>query len=187
MPVTYIQALKVTATNDCNYINTVVSFADPNAPFPLTGNLVFKNMAGITLNAAPITAVLTSSGDSISIVTATEDIGNPSGVVKVTYEINNNITELDTTDDPQIADYTTAYKLMERLINDACTGTVKYGENVKSIKEFNDTAIEQETGIIIGKLTQKDWEDSILVTTPGNHIIDTDIDSFAVSKDVWGI
>ena len=90
MPVAYIQALKVTATNDCNYINTVVSYANPNAPFPLTGNLVFKNMAGNVLNAAPITAVITSSGSSVSIVTATEDIGNPSGVVKISYEINGN-------------------------------------------------------------------------------------------------
>ena len=43
MPVAYIQALKVTATNDCNYINTVVSYANPSAPFPLTGHLIFKN------------------------------------------------------------------------------------------------------------------------------------------------
>jgi len=90
MPVAYIQALKVTATNDCNYINTVVSYANPSAPFPLTGNLIFKNMGGVVLNASPITAVITSSGDSVSIVTATADIGNPSGVVKVSYEINGN-------------------------------------------------------------------------------------------------
>ena len=74
MPVAYIQALKVTATNDCNYINTVVSYANPSAPFPLTGNLVFKNMGGVVLNASPITAVITSSGDSVSVVTATADI-----------------------------------------------------------------------------------------------------------------
>ena len=93
MPVTYIQALTVDTTNDCNYINTVVTFADNNAPFPLTGNIVFRNMGGTVLNPSPITAVLTSSGDSISIVTPTEDLGSPSGVIKITYEINGNVVD----------------------------------------------------------------------------------------------
>ena len=93
MPVAYIQALQVTATNDCNYINTVVSYANPTAPFPLTGNIVYKNMGGTVLNSAPITAVLTSSGDSISIVTPTADLGSPTGIVKITYEINGNIVD----------------------------------------------------------------------------------------------
>ena len=93
MPVTYIQALTVVATNDCNYINTVVSYANPNAAFPLTGEVVYKDMAGNTLNASTITAVLTSSGDSISIITPVEDLGNPTGVVKVIYQINNNVVD----------------------------------------------------------------------------------------------
>ena len=93
MAVAYIQALQVTATNDCNYINTVVSYANPNATFPLTGNIVFKSMNGTILNGSPITAVLTSSGDSISIVTPTADLNNPKGVIKVSYEINGNLLD----------------------------------------------------------------------------------------------
>jgi len=93
MAVTYIQALTVDVTNDCNYINTVVTYADPNAPFPLIGNIVFKSMSGGVLNLNPITAVLTSSGDSVSVVVPREDIGNPSGVIRISYEINSNVVD----------------------------------------------------------------------------------------------
>ena len=93
MPVAYIQALQTTVTNDCNYINTVVSYANPNAPFPLVGNIVYKNMGGTVLNSSPITAVLTSSGDSVSVVTPAADLGDPRGIVRIAYEINGNLLD----------------------------------------------------------------------------------------------
>ena len=87
--------------------------------------------------------------------------------------------------EPEAADYTQAYQLMTKLIDGACAGTVKYAQYSQEINEFNNRATEQDTGVLIGKLTQKDWEESILTTTPANHIIDTD-DSFGYHSR-WGI
>lgn len=89
-------------------------------------------------------------------------------------------------DEPEIYDYTKAYQLMQNLLNGACAGTVKYQEYVDAIKEFNDKATEQDTGVLIGKLDMKSWEDSLMTTTPANHIIDTDIDTFGYHSR-WGI
>ena len=41
------------------------------------------------------------------------------------------------------------------------------------LKEFNDNATVEDTGIMIGKLSEKDWKAAIMTTTPDNHIIDT--------------
>ena len=89
------------------------------------------------------------------------------------------------TDEPEAADYTAAYSLMNGLIDGACDGTVKYSEYCAALKEFNDRATEQQTGIMIGKMSKKDWEEAVLTTTPANHIIDTD-DSFGYHSR-WGI
>jgi len=87
-------------------------------------------------------------------------------------------------------DYTYAYKLMEKLINGACEGIVNHSEYLNEIDEFNHKANEEETGVLIGKLNKKDWEEAILITSPGNHIIDTDMDAYNESFDSharWGI
>ena len=98
---------------------------------------------------------------------------------------------VDTKDEAIHYDYTYAYKLMETLMDGTCDGTVTYEQYTKEIQEFNDKAIETETGILIGQLSEKDWKSAILTTTPANHIIDTEMeahnDSFAVSKYAWGI
>ncbi len=88
-------------------------------------------------------------------------------------------------DEPEIYDYTKAYQLMQNLINGACAGTVKYKDYVDAIKEFNDKATEQDTGVLIGRLDMKSWEDSLMTSTPSNHIIDTD-DTLGYHSR-WGI
>ena len=110
------------------------------------------------------------------------------------YRLGDNISTvsevIDLTDDPNKVDYTVAYKLMEYLINGASDGTVKYDEYVQSIQEFNDKSAEQEAGILIGQLDQKSWEEGLLTTSPGNHIVDTEMDDYNQSFDYharWGI
>ena len=101
-----------------------------------------------------------------------------------------NYTVPDTQDEPEAADYSYAYHLMQNLINQACAGTVKYNDYIKAVEEFNNKATEQDTGILIGRLNQKSWEQAILTSTPDNHIIDNDTESFNSSFDYhsrWGI
>ena len=94
------------------------------------------------------------------------------------------------TDQPVLYDYTYAYQLMQKLIDGACAGTVQYKDYEKEIEEFNNKAAEEETGILIGKLSKKDWQDSLMTTTPANHIIDTEMEAYNNSFDYhsrWGI
>tara|TARA_Y100000593_G_scaffold17372_2_gene34751 strand:+ start:770 stop:1657 length:888 start_codon:yes stop_codon:yes gene_type:complete len=103
---------------------------------------------------------------------------------------NNVINYTTVADEPVCHDFTYAYELMTKLINGACAGTVKYEEYLKSIKEFNDKATEEQTGILIGKLSKKDWEASLMTSTPANHIVDTEMEAFNESFDYhsrWGI
>ena len=94
-----------------------------------------------------------------------------------------------TSDEPSY-DYTEAYKLLDRLIDGTCDGTIKYSEYRKEISVFNKGASEQQTGILIGVLSDKDWKKAVLITTPANHIVDTDMESYNDSFNMherWGI
>ena len=83
-------------------------------------------------------------------------------------------------------DYSYAYNLMTKVINGACDGTITYKEYVKQIEKFNKEATEEGTGVLIGKLEELNWQNSMMTTSPDAHIIDTEYDSFNYHAR-WGI
>ena len=101
-----------------------------------------------------------------------------------------NVINYTTVDEAIHYDYSYAYNLMQKLIDGACAGTVQYSKYLEEIEEFNDKASLEETGILIGKLSEKDWMEAVMTTTPANHIIDTEMEAYNNSFEYhsrWGI
>ena len=96
------------------------------------------------------------------------------------------LTVFDDEPTPPVYDYSEAYNLVGELQNKTADGTLTKDEYEKAINDFNNKAIENDSGTVIDLLDWERWKDVVLTTTPANFITDTDMLGYGYHSR-WGI
>ena len=108
---------------------------------------------------------------------------------KKTYNKTDKVIDLTVFDDeptPPAYDYSEAYNLIGELQDKTSDGTLTQYQYEKAINNFNNKAIENDSGTIIELLEWEQWKSVVLTTTPANFITDSDMLGYDYHAR-WGI